>query len=75
MGCLFSQVVSSDTALSVQVGYGVFIVLAHVAWFSLLSRLMATRGMQRRLQSFGRLLDKVVGACLVGLGIRMAVVG
>ncbi|BES73376.1 LysE family transporter [Marinobacter nanhaiticus D15-8W] len=68
---LFSQVVSSNTAVSVQVGYGLFIALAHVAWFSLLSRLVATQGMQRRLKSFGRLLDKVVGACLVGLGIHM----
>ncbi|WP_111495574.1 LysE family translocator [Marinobacter bohaiensis] len=72
---LFSQVVSSSTALSVQVGYGLFIALAHVAWFALLTRLVATRGMQRRLQSFGRVLDKVVGACLVGLGIRMATSG
>ncbi|WP_136069366.1 LysE family translocator [Modicisalibacter radicis] len=72
---LFSQVVSSTTAFSIQLGYGVFIVLAHVCWFALLARLLATPVFQHQLRHLGYYLDKLVGGCLMALGIRMATSG
>lgn len=72
---LFSQVVSSTTAWAIQLGYGVFIVIVHVCWFALLSRLLGSPVFQQKLRSFGGWLDKLVGGCLLALGIRMATSG
>nr|WP_298413282.1 LysE family translocator [uncultured Halomonas sp.] len=72
---LFSQVVSSTTAWSIQLGYGVFIAFAHICWFALLVRFMASPVFQQKLRLFGGWLDKLVGGCLMALGIRMATSG
>lgn len=72
---LFSQVVASTTAFSIQLGYGAFIALAHVCWFALLARLLAAPAFQDRLRHVGHYLDKLVGGCLMALGIRMATSG
>lgn len=68
---LFTQVVSPTTPLSVQVGVGVFISIAHLVWFSFVVLVLTDT---RTLKLFGqwqRTLEKVVGGCLLGLGVKL----
>lgn len=69
---LFMQVVEPTTALSVQIGYGVFIAVAHVIWFALVAVFFSSGTMQLRLLDLRHWIDRAFGALLVGFGALLA---
>ena len=69
---LFMQVVQPGTSLGVQLGYGVFIVLAHGAWFGAVALFFSTPAVRARLLAVRHWIDRVFGALLVGFGALLA---
>ena len=70
---LFMQVVRPDTPLAVQIGYGAFISVAHVAWFSLVALCFSAGPVRDGLLAVRHWIDRVFGGLLVGFGILLAV--
>ena len=72
MVSLFMQVVGPETPLSIQAGYGVFISLAHVIWFSLVATCFSANAVRERLLAMRHWIDRVFGGLLIGLGVLLA---
>lgn len=70
---LFLQVVRPDTPLAVQIDYGAFIALAHLAWFSLVALCFSAGAVRDRLLAVRHTVDRVCGVVLVGFGVALAV--
>jgi RhtB (resistance to homoserine/threonine) family protein len=69
---LFSQVISPRTPLAVQVGYGLFMSLAHLAWFILVAFAFSSAPAQRAVSSARHHVERGIGAVLVCLGLALA---
>ena len=69
---LFMQVVRPDTPLAVQIGYGAFISVAHMAWFSLVALCFSAGAVRDRLLAVRHWIDRVFGGVLIGFGVLLA---
>lgn len=69
---LFMQVVQPTTPLAVQIGYGVFISVAHMAWFALVALCFSSGLVRDRLLAVRHWIDRVFGALLVVFGLLLA---
>jgi RhtB (resistance to homoserine/threonine) family protein len=69
---LFMQVVQPGTPLAVQLGYGVFISLAHMAWFTLVALCFSSGAVRQRLLRVRHWIDRAFGGLLVGFGVLLA---
>ncbi|MGO4331077.1 LysE family translocator [Cupriavidus sp. M-11] len=67
----YTQVVDAGTPLPVQFGYGLFMSLAHLAWFGLIACCFTTPALRCAMQRRQRLLDRVIGGALLGLGLAL----
>lgn len=70
---LFMQVVRPATPLAVQIGYGAFISVAHMAWFGLVALCFSAGIMRDRLLAVRHWIDRAFGVLLVGFGVLLAV--
>ncbi|MFB7447254.1 MULTISPECIES: LysE family translocator [unclassified Streptomyces] len=68
----YTQVVSADTPLVQQVGYGLFMSFAHLVWFGLAAVFFSNNSLRTRLLRKQAVLNKVIGSVLVGLGMVLA---
>ena len=68
---LFIQVVRPGTPVSVQVGYGLFIAMAHMAWFSLLALCFSEGTMRERLLGVRHWIDRAFGGLLIIFGVLL----
>lgn len=68
---LFTQVVSPSTALSTQLFLGLFIALGHLLWFSLVALLLTHNRLEKIILKSKRTIEKVTGACLFALGVKI----
>jgi threonine/homoserine/homoserine lactone efflux protein len=68
----YTQVVSADTPVVRQIGYGLFMSFAHLVWFSLAALLFSNESLRVRLLRRQVVLNRVIGTVLVGLGITLA---
>ena len=68
---LFSQVISSDSSAILQVGYGIFIALCHMVWFAIVALALTLPAIQARIERVKGWVERGVGACLAGLGIKI----
>ncbi|MEV7674438.1 LysE family transporter [Streptomyces sp. NPDC088752] len=68
----YTQVVSADTPVPQQIGYGLFMSFAHLVWFALTALLFSRQGLRDRLLRRQTVLNKAIGAVLVGLGVVLA---
>ncbi|MFD3665663.1 LysE family translocator [Streptomyces sp. NPDC058659] len=68
----YTQVVSADTPVFQQVGYGLFMSFAHLVWFALAALLFSQQSLRTRLLQRQTVLNKVIGTVLVGLGMVLA---
>ncbi|MEK9520324.1 LysE family translocator [Streptomyces sp. NPDC087908] len=68
----YTQVVSADTPVFQQIGYGLFMSFAHLVWFALAAVLFSNQALRSRLLQRQTVLNKVIGAVLVGLGMVLA---
>ncbi|MFG8563593.1 LysE family transporter [Pseudomonas paraeruginosa] len=68
---LFMQVIDPHSVLPAQLGYGAFIVAAHLAWFGLVACFLSSPPVRARLVRFRRRIDQFFGALLVGFGVLL----
>lgn len=69
---LFTQVISPRTPLPVQLGYGAFMSLAHLAWFILVACAFSSAPAQRAVASCRHHVERGIGGVLVCLGLTLA---
>ncbi|MFG1430133.1 LysE family translocator [Xanthobacter sp. V2C-8] len=69
---LFGTVVSADTPLAVQGVYALSLAVFAVAWFTAATFFFTGRAVRDGLARFGRWFNRITGALLIGLGIRIA---
>ncbi len=70
---LFTVVISADTPLWVQAGYGVYLAGATALWFLLVAWLFSRGRVRAGFARMGHWFDRLTGAVLIGLGVRLAV--
>ncbi|MFG1227186.1 LysE family translocator [Xanthobacter wiegelii] len=69
---LFSTLVSTETPLAVQGFYALSMSALLVGWFALVTLFFTGRAVRDGLARFGRWFNRVTGALLICLGIRLA---
>jgi threonine/homoserine/homoserine lactone efflux protein len=69
---LFTAVISHDTPLLVQAGYGVYLAFATGAWFCLVAMLFSREVVRRTFNRLGHWFDRLMGGVLIGLGLHLA---
>ena len=68
---LFTVVLSPDMPLTTLASYGCWIMLLQMIWFTTLAFLMTKEIVRGRLLKAGRWIDRVFGAAMVTLGIKV----
>lgn len=69
---LFAQVISPATSLAVQVGYGLFMSLAHLTWFILVAVAFSSASAQRVAAMARVHVERGIGLVLLVLGLALA---
>lgn len=69
---LFTLVISPQTPILVQAGYGLYLALATTLWFCLVALLFSQPAVRRGFARLGHWFDRLMGAVLVGLGLHLA---
>ncbi|MEH6565625.1 MAG: LysE family transporter [Halopseudomonas sp.] len=69
---LFTVVISHDTPLLVQAGYGLYLAVATGAWFCLVALLFSRAAVRRGFNRMGHWFDRLMGTVLIGLGLHLA---
>jgi RhtB (resistance to homoserine/threonine) family protein len=68
---LFSQVVSSESSLLQEMGYGVFIALAHMVWFALIACVFTSARFEQQIHRWKRRIERSCGVVMIGFGMKM----
>ncbi|WP_131669558.1 LysE family translocator [Psychrobacter pygoscelis] len=68
---IYSQVVSIDTSLIIQVAYGLFMSLAHLLWFTLVACILSHSRIREQLLQKQVLVNRIIGIVLGALGILL----
>jgi len=69
---LFTVVINPHTPLTVQAGYGMYLALATALWFCLVAMLFSQSRVRAGFARLGHWFDRLMGAVLVGLGVKLA---
>lgn len=69
---LFTQVISPNTPLLTQFGYGAFMSFAHLVWFVLVACLFSSAAARRFVVSCRHVIERCIGGVLVALGLGLA---
>ena len=69
---LFSVAISPATPKFVQAGYGLWMVLATIAWFSFVSFVFTRTEVRRRFLSHGHWIDRALGVVFIGFAVGLA---
>jgi RhtB (resistance to homoserine/threonine) family protein len=69
---LFTLVISPQTPLLVQAGYGAYLAVATAAWFCAVAMLFSHARVRNGFIRMGHWFDRLMGAVLVALGIKVA---
>lgn len=71
----YSQVVQVGNSLATQFAYGLFMSFSHWVWFSLVAVFFSAEALRQRLLARQRLVDRVIGTALIGLGAGLLLPG
>jgi len=71
---IFTQVVSVDTTLIMQISYGLIIMLAHFIWYSGIALLLSHPNILPRFNRQKQKIDKVAGFVLMLIAIKLTLV-
>ncbi len=69
---LFTQVISPATPLLVQIGYGLYMSLATMVWFSGIASMLSLTAIKRRFEMIQSAAERVMGGLLILLGLKVA---
>lgn len=70
---LFSQVISEDTSLIIELGYGTYIAFTHFIWFALVACLLTSARVQQKVLVFKIWIERITGLLMTSLGLRLLV--
>ena len=68
----YTQVVQIDTSLLAQIGYGLFMSVAHWIWFSLVALFFSDNRLRAGMLRQQVVLNRFIGAVLIVLGVSLA---
>ncbi|MBX2832403.1 MAG: LysE family translocator [Rhodospirillales bacterium] len=68
---LFSQVISPNTPIIQEFGYGIYIATCHMIWFALVAVALTLPAVQARIAAVKEWIERAAGLCLAGLGIKL----
>lgn len=68
---LFTLVISVETPLLIQAGYGIYMAIATLIWFSFLSVVLSKEQVRAFFLRAGHWFDRGIGVVLIGLAIRV----
>lgn len=71
---IFTQVVSVDTPLIMQISYGLIIMLAHFIWYSGVALLLSHTSILPRFNRQKQKIDKVAGFILMLIAIKLSLI-
>ncbi|HDS1818509.1 MAG: LysE family translocator [Pseudomonas sp.] len=71
----YTQVVQPGSPLALDFAYGAFMSFAHWVWFSLVAVFFSSTALRKAMIERQRLVDRVIGVALIGLGLAVAVTG
>lgn len=71
----YTQVVQPGSQLALDFAYGAFMSFAHWLWFSLVAVFFSSTALRKAMIERQRLVDRVIGLALIGLGLAVAVTG
>lgn len=69
---VFSQFITIETPISVQVLYASTCVIMTGLWFSIVSILLTNKHIKNKFLSFSKVIDKLCGGFLIALGLKLA---
>lgn len=69
---LFTVVINPHTPLTIQAGYGLYLACATAIWFCLVALLFSQQRVRSGFARMGHWFDRLMGAVLVGLGVKLA---
>lgn len=69
---LFTQIIAPQTPVMVQIVYGLTAIGIITTWFSIVAIAMTNPLIRQRFLGVSKWFDRVCGAALVGLGVRLA---
>jgi len=70
---LFTVVLSPETPVYAQAIYGLYMAVATAILFSVMSIIFTTEPVRQQFYRIGHWFDWVMGAALIGLGLKLAV--
>ncbi|WP_295475670.1 LysE family translocator [uncultured Pseudomonas sp.] len=71
----YSQVVQVSNSLAVNFAYGLFMSFSHWVWFSFVALFFSAEALRQRMLARQRLVDRVIGTALIGLGVSLVLPG
>ncbi|MBT3292701.1 LysE family transporter [Candidatus Peregrinibacteria bacterium] len=69
---LFTQVIEPSTPLLVQLGFGIYMSFQTFVWFAFLGSALSLPIIRKQISTFHHWVERVMGAVLITLGIRVA---
>ncbi len=69
---LFTVIVSATTPTTVKLSYGIYLSLATMAWFTLLSMVLGSNRVRQWLRRSAHWIDRGMGVVLIALAARLA---
>ena len=69
---VFSVVIDPHTPRAVQIGYGLWMTVMTAAWFSMVSLFFAQERVRRGFLRLGHWFERLMGAMLIALSVRLA---
>lgn len=70
---LFTQIVQPSTLMFVQAVYGMTVAVVALFWFAIVAVVISQQAFKRHILSFSHWLERLTGAALIALGLRLAV--
>lgn len=70
---LFTQIVQPTTPILMQAIYGMTVAAVALLWFVLVAVIISQQTLKRHILSFSHRLERLTGAALIVLGLRLAV--
>lgn len=70
---LFTQIVQPSTPLGVRAVYGMTVAAVALIWFTTVAAVISQQVFKSRILSFSHWLERLTGAALIALGLRLAI--
>ncbi|EJF7710583.1 LysE family translocator [Providencia rettgeri] len=68
---VYSQVISTQNSIWLNLSYGLFISFAHWLWFSLIAIFFVTPVVRNKILNYQFIMDRTIGALLILLGLSL----